>query len=278
MEAVHSIGTMGIHRMYAVNSLHMARLTARLSSGLRINHAGDDAAGLAMSEKMRAEIRGLHAASRNTEDAVSLIQTAEGAMGVLHALLARIRELAVQSSCDIHGDAVDRVALNAEASTLIREIGDIASRTEFNGIKLLDGSLAETGGATGGLCLLVGSQPQSVYRLHIDGMSTQTLGISSLDILTGDSAENAIGQADTAIRHVSLSRAKLGAVYNRFIHTIDFLNSSAENLQEAESRIRDIDFARAMTEHASVSALMQAGEAMIVQAGASALDVLSLLR
>jgi flagellin len=270
-----------MHRTFAVNSLHMARLTAQLSSGLRINRAGDDAAGLSISEKMRAQIRGFCVASKNSEDAISLVQTAEGALGVLHALLARIRELALQSCSDTNNDAIDRESLDMETQALIREIDDIAAQTRYNGIGLLDGSHAAVENqpaADTALRFLVGANGHTVMYLNIDNMDTQALGIHSLNVLTQNTAEMAIGQSDNAIKRISLTRAQLGAVSNRLTHTIDYLNNAAENLTDAESRIRDIDMAKAMTERSRVMVLMKAGTAMMVQAGTAALDVLSLLR
>ncbi len=281
MRVSYSISALSMHRMFAVNNLHMARLTAQLSSGLRVNRAGDDAAGLSISEKMRAQLRGLCVAAKNSEDAISLVQTAEGVLSVLHALLSRIRELALQSSSDTNNDFIDRDALNMEAQALIREVDDIAAHTRYNGIALLDGSLAAADGqpaSATALRFLVGADGQSVMYLNIDCMDTQALGINDLTILTQSTSETAIGQADGAINRVSLTRAQLGAVSNRLTHTIDYLNTAAENLTDAESRIRDIDMAKAMADRTRASVLLQAGTSIMVQTGAAALDVLSLLR
>lgn len=281
MRVMHSISALGTHRLYAVNNQHIARLTAQLSSGLKINRAGDDAAGLAISEKMRAQIRGLCMAAKNSENAISLIQTAEGALGELHALLARIREVSVQSASDTNDDSTDRRALDAEVRALIAEIDDIASQTRYNGIGLLDGTYAAVDGQPASATALrfqVGADSHSAIYLNIDCMDSESLGIKELSIATRDKASQAIGLSDSAIQRVSLTRAQFGAVCNRLEYTIDNLNFTAENTTEAESRIRDIDLAKAMTDRTRVNVILQASTAMMIQSGASALDVLTLVR
>ena len=381
MRINNNIMAMNTHRQYSVNNNNVAKSTEKLSSGYRINRAGDDAAGLAISEKMRAQIRGLSMASKNSEDAISLVQTAEGALTETHSILQRMRELAVQSSSDTNDGDVDRAALNAEYTALKAEINDIATKTTFNGKKLLDGSFGTTSAIDSTSTIKVGllgvssislsgfsaGTDQEIefaaggsaneYSVTFDGTTvtaantdgaktisldfgngrTATIELSDAaqqDDLTGSSivfdvtgtgakiqtganmgetldisissmkkedigainidgtdytldtssiaaqgdASKAIKIVDDAINDVSTQRANLGALQNRLDHKINNLDTSAENLQAAESRIRDIDMAAEMTNFTKNNILVQASTAMLAQANQAPQNVLSLLK
>ena len=371
MRINNNIMAMNTHRQYAANNNNVAKATEKLSSGFRINKAGDDAAGLAISEKMRAQIRGLQMASKNSEDAISLVQTAEGALTETHSILQRMRELAVQSASDTNDDTVDRAALNAEFTELKAEIDDIATKTAFNGKKLLDGSFGSSASVTSGSDIKPGvlgitdikvqgfsagdtisvalsgatgsdyeftlasdnttltvSQPAGTggtinldfgggrmvsitvaehtaddfdtedlvftvtgdaakiqtgadkgqsLAISIDDMQVDALGLDLTEIDTQTNANNAIFDVNKAINTVSTQRANLGATQNRLEHKINNLDTSAENLQAAESRIRDLDMAKEMTAFTQNNILVQAATAMLAQANAAPQNVLSLL-
>jgi len=383
------------HRQLSVNNNNSAKSVEKLSSGYRINRAGDDAAGLAISEKMRAQIRGLSMASKNSQDAISLVQTAEGALSETHSILQRMRELSVQSASDTNDGAVDRTALNAEFQELGKEIDDISAKTKFNGKELLNGSLSVSNtaasdatvtiggvagfsmsageangalgnmtvtfakGATAGAAYVVGSDTLTVtldnadttigasdiqslitaigtqdgidfsaftvtgganingttatvnesttltggaddndlsaalvfqtganendtLSLNIGDMSSEGLSLSDgttmIDITTRATASTAITTVDTALNLVSTQRASLGAVQNRLDHKINNLDTSAENLQAAESRIRDVDMAKEMMSYTKNNILSQAANAMLAQANQAPQSVLQLLQ
>lgn len=383
MRINNNLMAMNTHRQYAVNNGSVAKATERLSSGLKINRAGDDAAGLAISEKMRAQIRGLNMASKNSNDAISLVQTAEGALTETHSILQRMNELAVQSSSDTNEDDVDRDALQAEFTALRNEIDDIANKTTFNNKKLLDGSFGSTttidaasdinifqngvksiafngfadtdpdpvagtsytitydatagseqfvlsGGATGtfahedvdgagtytisfgangangsvtfeldalhlafgdtnaitftvnneGAKIQTGANADETLNISIDSMQAADLdaNLATADISTRTGATAAITSTQNAINTVSTQRANLGAIQNRLEHKINNLNTSSENLQAAESRIRDIDMAAEMTNFTTQNILVQAATAMLAQANSAPQNVLSLLK
>ncbi|MGG3821730.1 flagellin [Geobacillus thermodenitrificans] len=237
MRINHNISALNTYRQLTFNNTQAAKNMEKLSSGLRINRAGDDAAGLAISEKMRGQIRGLEMASKNSQDAISLIQTAEGALNETHAILQRMRELAVQSANDTNTDE-DRSALQEEIQKLIAEVDRIASDTEFNTQKLLDGTFESK-------VFHIGANAGQFITLDINDMSSTGLSIGSIDIATQTGADSALTTLDDAIKHVSEERAKLGAYQNRLEHTINNLGTAAENLTAAESRIRDVDYALA---------------------------------
>ncbi|HEY8415265.1 MAG TPA: flagellin, partial [Thermaerobacter sp.] len=241
----------------------------RLSSGLRINRAADDAAGLAISEKMRAQIAGLQTAQRNAQDAISLIQTAEGALNETHSILQRMRELAVQAASDTNTDA-DRQQIQKEVSQLISEVTRIAQTTEFNTQKLLDGSFTAK-------VFQIGANNGQTITVSINDMSASGLGIDTVDVSTQAGAAAAIATLDTAIDDVSAQRADLGALQNRLEHTIANLGVAVENLQAAESRIRDVDMALEMANFTRNQILLQSGTAMLAQANAMPQAVLQLL-
>lgn len=268
----NNIQALNAHRSLAINNGAGAKSMEKLSSGLRINRAGDDAAGLAISEKMRAQVRGLNQASRNAQDGISLIQTAEGALNETHAILQRMRELAVQAANDTNDDDVDRAALQAEVDELVAEIDRIASDTAFNGKTLLSG-----GFASDGLVFHIGANENQNLTLTIADMTASGLSLGAISISGQSSANEAITAINTAINTVSTERAKLGANQNRLEHTIKNLDNSAENLQAAESRIRDVDMAREMMEFTKNNILQQASTAMLAQANMAPQGVLQLL-
>ncbi|USB32838.1 flagellin Hag [Paenibacillus sp. YPG26] len=294
----HNIAALNTHRQLAVNTGNTNKSIEKLSSGLRINRAGDDAAGLAISEKMRGQIRGLDMASKNAQDGISLIQTAEGALNETHSILQRMRELAVQSSNDTNTDK-DRGALQSEVDELAKEITRISNTTEFNTKKLLDGSAASGSGVTSSanLTFHIGANAGQSITLEIKAMDSSTLGVSAsgagnasatgttaaavtggISISTQASANAAITTINTAIETVSTERAKLGAYQNRLEHTINNLNTSSENLTAAESRIRDVDMAKEMMSQTKNNILAQAAQAMLAQANQQPQGVLQLLR
>ncbi|WP_252236200.1 flagellin, partial [Clostridium sp. ZS1] len=234
----HNMNAMNAHRQMVGNTTNAGKSMEKLSSGLRINRAGDDAAGLAISEKMRGQIRGLDQGSRNAQDGISLIQTAEGALNETHSILQRMRELSVQSSTATNTSA-DRAALQTEFSQMQAEITRIGTQTEFNTKKLMSGSFS---GAA--LKFQVGANENQTIDLKIGNMTATGLKVAaSAKIDTATNAQAAITSVNTAIATVSTERANLGSVQNRLEHTINNLSTSSENLQASESRIRDVDMA-----------------------------------
>ncbi len=266
----HNISALNAHRQLNANTNAVQKSLEKLSSGLRINRAGDDAAGLAISEKMRAQIRGLEMATKNAQDGISLIQTAEGALTETHAILQRMRELAVQAANDTNTDE-DRTALQNEITQLIAEIDRIASDTEFNTQTLLDGTFQSR-------VFHIGANQGQAITVDLGSMLAADLGVDSVDISTQTGADSAIATIDNAINTVSEERAKLGAIQNRLEHTINNLGASAENLTAAESRIRDTDMAKEMMNFTKNSILTQAAQAMLAQANQVPQGVLQLLR
>lgn len=269
----HNISALNTYsRLTNANSMQ-AKSLEKLSSGLRINRAGDDAAGLAISEKMRGQISGLNQASRNAQDGVSLIQTAEGALNETHSILQRMRELSVQAISDTNTDD-DRASLQLEVAELIDEVDRIATSTEFNGSSLLDA----TGGTAGTFTLQIGANSGQTLDVAIGDMQAAALGIDAVDISTAAGATTALGLVDTATASVSTERATMGAKQNRLEHTINNLTASAENLTAAESRVRDVDMAKEMMEFTKNNILNQAATAMLAQANQMPQTVLQLLR
>ena len=251
-----------------------AKSLEKLSSGLRINRAGDDAAGLAISEKMRAQIRGLNQASRNAQDGISLIQTAEGALNETHSILQRMRELAVQSSSDTNV-SVDRSALNDEMTQLINEIDRIGNNTQFNEQDIIKAAFSAKiqVGSNSGQTITLSWKAQGKAGLGEDATS-----VSAVTVSTRTGATSAISKVNSAIVSVSKSRSKMGALQNRLEHTIANLDNSAENLQAAESRVRDVDMAKEMMSFSKNNILQQAAQAMLAQANQAPQGVLQLLR
>ncbi|WP_404427557.1 flagellin Hag [Ureibacillus chungkukjangi] len=278
MRINHNIAALNTHRQLNTAANAQSKSMEKLSSGLRINRAGDDAAGLAISEKMRGQIRGLDMASKNAQDGISLIQTAEGALNETHAILQRMRELTVQASNDTNnGD--DRGALQKEMDELIKEIDRIGDQTEFNTAKLLTGSGGNSSDGT--FKFQIGANDTQTLTLTINSMKAADLGsgVATVDISTsGADFDTALTNIDSAIKDVSDERANLGAYQNRLEHTINNLNTASENLTSAESRIRDVDMAKEMMDQTKNSILSQAAQAMLAQANQQPQGVLQLLR
>lgn len=276
----HNIMAMNAYRNLAANYAMMGRSLERLSSGLRINRAADDPAGLAISEKMRAQIRGLEMAEKNALDGISLLQTAEGALHETHAILHRIRELAIQSANDTYITEGDRQAMQEEVNSLLDELDAIAGRTEFNTQKLLDGTFKDKKfhiGANAGQNMTVSIDAMNVGELGLDNLRGDVEAMTG-GILTQEGANDAIEMLDGAINKVSTQRAKIGATQNRLEHTINNLATTRENLTAAESRIRDADIAKEMMNFTRYQILTQVAMAMLAQANQIPQGVLQLLR
>jgi len=280
MRINHNIASLNTYRQLSINNTAGSKSLEKLSSGYRINRAGDDAAGLAISEKMRGQIRGLNQAERNSQDAISLIQTAEGALNETHSILQRMRELAVQAASDTNTDA-DRLELQKEIEQLNKEIDRISTDTEFNTMKLLKGDFDGTTDARK-LRFQVGANQNQTVELSIGNMNAETLGVGGtaapISLATQASAAAAITTINQAITMVSSERAKLGAMQNRLEHTINNLGTTAENLTASESRIRDVDMAKEMMEFTKNNILQQAATAMLAQANQQPQGVLQLLQ
>ncbi|MDR0663171.1 MAG: flagellin [Spirochaetaceae bacterium] len=282
----HNLSAMFADRSLKVTQGSLEKNMEKLSSGLRINRAGDDASGLAVSEKMRSQIRGLNRASANAADGVSFIQTTEGYLQETEDIIQRIRELAVQSANGIY-TAEDRMQIQVEVSQLIDEIDRIASHAQFNGLNMLTGRFArQTGGnaVTGSMWLHIGANIDQREQVFIGTMTTRGLGVRDVgnnDILSlesADSANRAIGTLDNAIKIVNKQRSDLGAYQNRLEHAIRGIDVGAENLQASESRIRDTNMANEMVKYVTNQILSQSGTAMLAQANQRASSVLSLLQ
>jgi flagellin len=258
-----------------MNNTNTGKNIEKLSSGYRINRAGDDAAGLAISEKMRSQIRGLDMAAKNADDGISMIQTAEGGLNETHAILQRMRELAVQSASDTN-TGIDRGELEKENQALIAEIDRISKDTEFNTQKLLNGK----GGATtnGAFTLQIGANKEQELTVTFANMSADSIGVIDVSLADRSKASEAIETIDAAIKSVSDERANMGAVQNRLEHTINNLNVTSENLTAAESRIRDVDMAKEMMTYTKNNILTQAAQAMLAQANMQPQGVLQLLQ
>lgn len=274
----HNISAMNSYRNLKNKNDRIGKSLERLSSGLRINKAGDDAAGLAISEKMRAQVNGLAMAARNAQDGISLIQTAEGALNETHAILQRMRELAVQSANDTNTTA-DRAQLQKEMNQLRQEVDRIADTTEFNTRVLMTGTFSGNG-----IRFHIGANSGQFISLQIGNMKASALGISgaqaslSLSITSNTTADSSITTINDAIEAVSTQRARFGAIQNRIEHTIKNLRNVHENLQASESRIRDADMADEMTVFSKDRILAQSGTSMLAQANASPQGVLQLLQ
>ena len=278
MRINNNIMALNAHRQLGMNQTNASKSMEKLSSGFRINRAADDAAGLSISEKMRGQIRGLKQASRNSQDGISLIQTAEGALNETHAILQRMRELVVQGGNLATNQPEDLKAIQDEIQALVDEIDGISQRTAFNGKTLMAGSYADGASA---LVFQIGANANQAMSVYINDMSASGLGLSgsiTVSDFTGSASFNAaVSVIDAAIEKVSAERSKLGAVQNRLEHTIANLNNAAENLQAAESRIRDVDMAQEIMEFTKNSILQQAATAMLAQANMAPQSVLQLL-
>ena len=281
----HNMSAMFAQRQLGVTNTSISGNMQKLSSGLRINKGGDDASGLAVSEKMRAQIRGLVQASRNAADGVSFIQTSEGYLQESQDILHRLRELAVQSSNGIYTDE-DRMQIQVEVSQLIDEIDRIASHAQFNGLNMLTGRFAREDGqntVTASMWLHIGANMDQRERVYIGTMTAKGLGVRNvgdntiLTLSSPDSANMSIGIIDAALKKINKQRADLGAYQNRLETAIKGLDIGAENLQAAESRIRDVDMAKEMVDYVKNQILIQAGTAMLAQANTKSQSVLQLL-
>lgn len=266
-----NVGAINANRNLSFNSTEMSKSMEKLSSGFRINRAADDAAGLAISEKMRFQINGYNQAIRNAQDGISLLQTGEGALTEVHSMLQRINTLANQAATGTYANA-DRTKLQQEVTQLTGQITSIAKNLNFNGVKLLDGSVT-------GVKFQVGVAGTETLSAHLTGMTAGDLGITiaALSIGTQTDAAKAISTISKAIGFVSTQRATFGAVQNRLEHVINNLGVTAENLSAAESRIRDTDMAKEMTTFTKNQILVQAGTAMLAQANSVPQSVLKLL-
>ncbi len=286
----HNISSIFSNRMVKTKGWEVDSNIEKLSSGVKINKAGDDAAGLAVSEKMRAQIRGLRRAEMNAEDGISFIQVAEGYLEQTTNVLQRLRELAVQAANGIYTDE-DRLYIQVEVSALIAEIDRIASHAQFNGLNLLTGRFAKFTGenaVTGSMWLHIGANMDQRIQIYIGTMNSQGLGLknpvgnpltaSFISLSTPDKANAVIGLIDKALTKVSKQRADLGAYQNRLMYAAKSLLTGYENMQASESRIRDTDMAYEMSEFTKNQILLNASISMLAQANARPQAILALLR
>lgn len=281
----HNLSAMYANRELGLRNSEIQTNIEKLSSGLRINRAGDDASGLAVSEKLRGQIRGLNQAERNIQNGVSFIQTSEGYLQENQDILHRIRELAVQSANGVYSPE-DRMQIQVEVSQLVDEINRIASHAQFNGMNILTGRFARDAQDTGTnmMQFQVGANMDQSERVYIGTMTAEALGLQGaqgdtgmISISTVESANQAIGSLDAALKTVSKQRADLGAYQNRFEMASKGVAIAAENLQAAESRIRDVNMASEMVEYVKNQILLQANTAMLAQANTKTQSVLQLL-
>jgi len=282
----HNMSAMFAQRQGGITELNHSKNLEKLSSGEKINRAGDDASGLAVSEKMRAQIRGLNKASENAQNDISFIQTTEGYLQETTDIVQRIRELAVQSSNGIYTDE-DRMQIQVEVSALVAEIDRVASHAQFNGMNMLTGRFARSTGentVTASMWFHVGANMDQRIQAFVGTMTAASLGVRSvgneeiISLADPDSANRAIGTLDEALKKINKQRADLGAYQNRLEKTVAGVNNAAENLQASESRIRDTDMAKEVVDSTKNQVLTQAGQAMLAQANQSSQGVLSLLR
>lgn len=274
MVVQHNLTAMNTNRQLGIIRKSQQKSTEKLSSGYRINRAGDDAAGLSISEKMRSQIRGLNKASNNAQNGISLIQTAEGALNEVHAILQRMNELATQGANDVN-TSVDRAAINKEITSLSQELSRIESTTQFNDMNILNGDFEDK-------LLQVGAKNDQTIEVDIKALASLATNTMGAGLRLSDTSENAeFGAAMTKIQEdikaVSSLRSDLGAIQNRLEHTIANLDTTAENTQAAESLIRDVDMAAEMVEFSKNNILSQAGQAMLAQANQLSQGVLTLL-
>jgi flagellin len=282
----HNMSAIFANRQLKVNNWSLDKNMEKLSSGSRIARAGDDASGLAVSEKMRSQIRGLRQASDNASNGISFIQTAEGYLQESQDIMQRLRELSVQASNGIYTDE-DRMQIQVEVSQLVDEVDRIASHAQFNGMNMLTGRFARLGAenvVTASMWLHIGANMDQRERVYIGTMTSDSLGLRNtgskqiVSISTPDSANRTIGIVDAGLKAVSKQRADLGAYQNRLEHAVKGLDVGAENLQAAESRIRDADMASEMVEYSKNAILVQSATAMLAQANTKTRTVLQLLQ
>ncbi len=280
----HNMSAMFAQRQGGIVQHSIGKNIEKLSSAMRINRAGDDASGLAVSEKMRSQIRGLNQAGENIQNGVSFIQATEGYLQETSDIMGRIRELAVQAANGIYS-AEDRMQIQVEVSQLVDEVDRIASHAQFNGMNMLTGRFA-SGAVTGPMQLHVGANMDQNEKIFIGTMTATALGLigggqggeDKLSIATAESANMAIGTLDAALKQINRQRADLGAYQNRFEMAYDGVAIAAENLQAAESRIRDADMAKEMVGFTKNQILQQSGAAMLAQANAQPQSVLRLMQ
>ena len=272
MVVQHNLTAMNSNRMLGLTTKTQAKSTEKLSSGYKINRAADDAAGLAISEKMRRQVRGLTQASANAQDGISAVQTAEGALNEVHDMLQRMNELAVKSANGTNQNE-DKNYIQAEVANLITEIDRVAATTTFNEKALLDGTFTDVD-------LQVGAESatDNQIKLTIDSMDASGLGIDAVDVGSTGDAKDAIDTIKTAVKTLNNQRSNLGAIQNRLEHTINNLDNVVENTQSAESQIRDTDMATEMVKYSNNNILAQAGQAMLAQSNQANQGVLSLLQ
>jgi len=274
------------NRQLGITNLNHSKDMEKLSSGEKINRAGDDASGLAVSEKMRSQIRGLNKASQNAQNGISFIQTTEGYLQETTDIVQRVRELAVQSSNGIY-TAEDRMQIQVEVSALVAEVDRIASHAQFNGMNMLTGRFAQASGentVTASMWFHIGANMDQRVQVFIGTMTAASLGLKDvagegiLSLATPEEANRAIGTLDESLKKINKQRADLGGYQNRLEYTIKGVDIAAENLQASESRIRDTDMASQVVESTKNQILAQAGTAMLAQANSQSQTVLSLLR
>ena len=282
----HNLSAMFADRSLSVTQVSLTKNMEKLSSGLRINRAGDDASGLAVSEKLRSQIRGLNQASQNAQNGISFIQVSEGYLQETQDIMQRIRELAVQAANGIYTEE-DRMYIQVEISSLVDEIDRIASHAQFNGMNMLTGRFARVTGqnvVTASMWLHIGANMDQREQVFIGTMTAKGLGIRNVGDNTfitledPDNANKTIGTVDAALKIISKQRADLGAYQNRLEHAVRGLDIGAENMQASESRIRDTNMAKQMVGYVRDQILSQAGTAMLAQANQRAQMVLSLLQ
>ena len=279
----HNMSAMFATRAEGLTEVSQQKDMEKLSSGMRINRAGDDASGLAVSEKMRSQIRGLNQAGRNIENGVSFLQTTEGYLQETTDILQRVRELAIQAANGIYSDE-DRMQIQVEVSQLVSEVDRVASQAQFNGMNMLTGSFGRWDGAKT-MQFHVGANVDQNVRVYIGTMTATALGLKNADgdneqisIATPDLANATLGAVDSALLRVTKQRADLGAYQNRFEMASKGVNVAAENMQAAESRIRDTDMASEIVDYTKNSILTQSGTAMLAQANSQTQNVLALLQ
>jgi flagellin len=266
----HNMSALFVHRQLTGATNRMDSAIEKLSSGYRINKAGDDASGLAVSEKLRSQIRGLQQAIRNAQNGITFLQTAEGSLQEVHSILHRMRELSIQSANEIYSKD-DRLQIQVEVSQLKQEIDRIVNVTEFNQLKILDGSLKN-------LRFHVGPNKNQFIAVSVDAMDTKALKLNTVNINTVSAANQSLGNIDTAVNSVSMERAKIGGMQNRMGHTVKSLSVAMENLTAAESRIRDTDMAKEIIVFTKEKILTETSTLMLVQANLTSRNVLKLLQ
>jgi flagellin len=282
----HNMSAIYADRQVKSTNGNVQKNMEKLSSGMRINRASDDASGLAVSEKLRTQVRGLQQASKNAMNGISFIQTAEGYLQESQDILQRTRELSVQASNGIYTQE-DRMMIQVEVSQMVSELDRIASHAQFNGMNILTGRFSRPSGenaVTGSMWLHIGANMDQRTRIYIGTMTSKGLGVKNvgddtiISLSSADNANRAIGSLDEALKKVSKQRADLGAYQNRLEHAIKGLDVGAENMQASESRIRDVDMANEMVDYTKNNILAQAGNAMLAQANQKTQQVMQLLQ